>query len=340
MKLAFFGLFTVLLGCGQTLDPAELIVVRVVESEKESTFGSGEDILGIRAKKKDQQGSLKSLSAKKGGEPANVNQAFGSYIQFVSPSTNSKCSGVLSFERDPSSRNMANIHFNTAVHCFEKVNPLGIAEIQLSKNSIQVGSAALPPEAYVRPFQASNKVKKNVSYSKAEVLVDSSGKPTDAMRLLVGQERLSQAQKNYLPTCDGFTSSAKDKALQAMGWAPGSESLTVASMRLEGLQMLPQFILDLFSLGGEAPQVYQLTGVSSFPGESGGPIFLVDGREDVDRVNGYECVYGVISREVVEPVLTTPVVGAGPANGFTLNVNSYFTPLTARSMGAQWRELK
>ncbi|MEY2987322.1 MAG: hypothetical protein RJB13_843 [Pseudomonadota bacterium] len=336
MKTVLVTFSGILVSCGQNLQTEELILVRAVGNDSPSSYEQGEDLLGIGSKKKDQQGALKSLSKKKGGEPAKVDQAFGSYTQFVSTTINSRCAGVFSYEPIVGSPDTVNVHFNTAVHCFEKVNPLGMAEIPLSKSNVKVGSSAAPPESFVRPFQASNKVKKSVTFSKAEVLVDRSGKATDAIRLFVSQLPLAEAQKAYLPTCDGFSSQAKEQSLHAMGWSSSSESPFVATVSLEELQGLPQFLLDMFSLAGEAPQVTRLSGVTSFPGESGGPVFQVDGREDVDRINGYECVRGVISREVAEPNLPSSQEG-GSVN---LNINSYFTPITARSMGGQWKELK
>ena len=330
----------VAVGCGQSLAPEEMVLVRVLESGNKGNYEQSEDLLGIGSKKKDQQGAVKALSKKKGGEPAKVDQAFGSYAQFVSPTSNSRCAGVFSYEPKQGSPNEVDVHFNSAVHCFEKVNPLGVAEVSLSKGSVKIGTSSAPPEVFVRPFQATNKIKRNINYSKAEVLVDRNGKPTDALRLLVGQLSLAEAQKLYLPTCDGFSSQAKDQALHAMGWSPDSGSLFVAAMRLDGLQGFPQVVLDMFSLGGETPQVSQLSGVSSFPGESGGPVFQVDGREDVDRFNGYECVRGVITREVVEPTLVASTMNGVSRNSVTLSVNSYFSAITARSMGGQWKELK
>lgn len=340
MKLIRFACTTLMIGCGQNLAPSELVMVRTIPSDKSSTYSQSEEILGIKSKKGDQQGALKSLSKKKGGEPSKVDQAFGSYVQFVSPTTNSRCAGVFSYEPLSNDRTTVNVHFNTAVHCFEKINPLGLTEIPLSKGSIKLGTPALPPESFVRPYQVNNRVKRAISFTKAEVMFDQSGKPSDALRLLVGQLPLAQAEQLYLPSCDGYSSSAKDKALHAMGWSSTSDSPFVAAVRLEGLTGLPPFVMQQFALGGEASQLFELSGVSLFPGESGGSVYQVDGREDVDRVNRYECVHGVISREVIEPILqASPLTPAG-SNTFTLKVNSYFTPITARALGASWRELK
>lgn len=248
---------------------------------------------------------------------------------------------MISYEPQPQKLNQANIYLNTAAHCFEAVNPLGLTELPLRKSNVSVGSSSAPAEAFVRPFQAKSRVKMPITFSRVEVLTDSAGKPTDAIRLLIGTQPTAQAEKRYLPTCDGYNSQAKDKSLHAMGWSASSDSLFVAAMRLEGLSSLPAHVLELFALGGEKPRVLQLTGVSSFPGESGGPVLQVDGREDVDRINGYECVRGIISRELAEPVLELPPFGAASTTmAFSLTVNSYFTPIVASEIGAQWKELK
>jgi hypothetical protein len=77
--MKYMSLLTVFLcACGQNLPQSEAVTVRLVTGESSGDQNSSEDFLGIKAKKSSDQGALTSLSQKKGGEPAKVDQAFGS----------------------------------------------------------------------------------------------------------------------------------------------------------------------------------------------------------------------------------------------------------------------
>ncbi|NBW80485.1 hypothetical protein EBR21_01910 [bacterium] len=295
--------------------------------------GVGEDTLGIAAANAKQQGSAATVVNKSNAEPLKIHQAFGSYVRFVSPTTGYQCAGVFSYEPDPAAAGKVNVYFYTAVHCFEKINPLGIAALTLSKAGVVLGTAAALPKSFVKPYGNGNSVSKPISFSRIEVLVDKSGKPTDALRVLVDQQPLVLAEKSYLPSCDKYVSTSVDKALHAMGWSDTLNSLFVASVKFSGLNGLPVSVADLLtSVGQPVPAVLELEGVGSVAGESGVPVFQVAGRLETNRVDGYECVNGVISREVVSSEIK--------ADGtLGLKFSTYYTQITTTIQGFTWKEL-
>lgn len=69
--------------------------------------------------------------------------------------------------------------------------------------------------------------------------------------------------------------------------------------------------------------------VGSVPGESGGPIWLIDGDKTIDKMSAYLCLQGVLSREVIAPEL-------GLDGNFGLKISSYYTPVTKLSDTIRW----
>ncbi|MEN9827006.1 MAG: hypothetical protein RI953_2751 [Pseudomonadota bacterium] len=333
MRKLSFVLGIVAVGCGVTQSNNEALQVRFLANGEQSRVGMGEDTLGIAAANSKQQGSSATVVNRSNAEPLKIHQAFGSYVRFVSPTTGQQCAGVYSYEPDPTAPGKVNVYFNSAVHCFEKVNPLGIATLTLKKSGVVLGSASVLPKSFIKPYGYANSLSKSISFSRVEVLLDKSGKPTDAIRLLVDQQPLASAEKSFLPSCDKYVAVSGDKALHAMGWSDSLNSLFIAGVRASGLNGLPTSVSDMLnSVGQPVPTVFELEGVGSVAGESGGPVFQVQGRAETNRVDGYECVHGVISREVVTP----EIKGVG---SLSLKFSTFYTPITGTAQGFTWKDL-
>jgi hypothetical protein len=263
--------------------------------------------------------------------PKNAELAFGNVVSFNNGSLGHSCTGAFAYE--PVSATQANIYFYTAAHCFEKTTPLGFTLIPLSKAGVNISALAGGPKKFLKPFGAANIAPVPVKVGTVESLYEGSIRG-DIVRILQGQTTLALAKKSYLPSCASFDSSAsKDLAIGAM--AVDSAGIIQANSKRDvrmsglGVPLTSQFPIPSSGLG----TIVKLDEVSSIPGESGAPVWLMSGKEKWNEMTEYLCLQGVVSREVISAEIQA-------TGAYELEPDSYFTPVMRPTTTTRWVTIK
>ncbi|NBO38076.1 hypothetical protein EBU99_05790 [bacterium] len=293
-----------------------------------ATQSEGGEQLGISAVAADFMGSFAAVvnsSSKK--VPLNAELAFGNMVNFTDPRTQNKCSGAFAFEPDPAApATSAIVYFYTATHCFEKVNPLGFATTGVIANQLPLTNA----RKYAKPYANLPLVAAAVAVSNPEVLYDGPQR-TDIIRFKQSVTTIAKARSSYLPTCSSAAGIPLNRELAIGVLATDMTGLVQANSKV-GLKYSssgPQFSTPLTIANAGIGKTFLLDRVLSVPGESGGPVWLIDGDSKIDRMNTYLCLQGVLSREVTLPEIQT--------NGaYELKTDSYYTPPLKVSSTIRW----
>lgn len=261
--------------------------------------------------------------------PKNADLAFGNVVSFTVPSTSNLCTGAFAYEAIPSNSTMVNLYFYSATHCFEKRNALGVTILKLSKNSIGFGSGSTRPVRFTSPYSPTNLTTADVVSGKSDVIYEGSIRG-DIVRTFQAQITLADAQKKYLPSCASFdATSRKDLTVGGMvidltGVVQANSSRDVKLAGL-GIPVTDQFVIPNSGIG----TTLRLEQVSSIPGESGAPVWLIDAKQKWQEMNEYLCHQGVVSREVISAKL-------GGDGKYTLSADTYFSPAMRPSSTVTW----
>lgn len=320
-----------LIACGQANQNESRLVQSspIAVSAKQS---EGDELLGIAAVKADFQGSFASVvNVKTKKPPLNAELAFGNMVRFTDPGTQNNCSGAFAFEPDPASpATMAIVYFYTATHCFEKINPLGFTSISLSQR-VADGLPIPGATKFLKPYVNTSRAAAAVTKSNPEVLHDGPQR-TDMIRFRQFGTSLAQAKLSFLPTCPNATGLPLGPELPIGVLAEDAAGMVQANSKV-GLifnSSGPVYPKPLTIANSGIGRTYLLDRVGSVPGESGGPVWLINGAKDIDKMNAYLCLQGVLSREVTAPELI-PATG-----GYELKINSYYSPAMTPSDSVRW----
>ncbi len=292
----------------------------------------GDELLGISGASAKLEGGFASLVNVKTNEtPLNAELAFGNMVTFTDPGTQNKCSGAFAFEPDPAApATKAIVYFYTATHCFEQINPLGFTIISLSRR-VADGLPIPGATKFLKPYVNASRVAAAVTKSNPEVLHDGPQR-TDIIRFKQFGTSLAQAKLSFLPTCPNATALPLGPELPIGVLAEDAAGIVQANSKV-GLKFNssgPVYSEPLTIANSGIGKTYLLNRVGSVPGESGGPIWLIDGDEKIDRMNAYLCLQGVLSREVIAAELI-------PATGtYELKINSYYSPAMKPSGSVRW----
>ena len=320
-----------LIACGQAnqnesrLIQSSPIAVSARQSE-------GDELLGIAAVKADLQGGFASMvNVKTKNPPLNAELAFGNMVKFTEPGTQNKCSGAFAFEPDPASpATMAIVYFYTATHCFEKINPLGFTSISLSQR-VADGLPIPGATKFLKPYVNTSRAAAAVTKSNPEVLHDGPQR-TDIVRFKQFGTSLAQAKLSFLPTCANASALPLGRELAIGVLADDAAGIVQANSKV-GLKFNssgPENSQPLRIANSGIGKTFLLDRVGSVPGESGGPIWLIDGDKNIDKMNAYLCLQGVLSREVIAPEIIST------RGGYELKISSYYTPATKLSDTVRW----
>lgn len=322
MRLKYLGFSLAIAGCGMNTE--DLNKAGNLEQAKQSRRSESEPSLGIVAAKADDFVRFGRFIS--GRVPLNAPIAFGSFVSYAASSTKNSCAGAFAFEPDALNPRIANVYFYTAVHCFESINPLGQTVIKLSRSGISFAA----PKRFSAPFAVGNQLPANISNGVSEVLYSGS-KRMDVLRIHQGRIDIALARQQYLPACSasGMNFSPKESATGAMAFdSQGvAQANARASTAASGVTMttiqLGQSQLEAIS------SVVKLEDIGGLPGESGGPVWFIDGREEIDRMNSYLCLKGVMSRELARPSLNLD-------GSYSIAFDSFYAPLLVPSDTIKW----
>lgn len=314
--------------CGQSNE--NRIVLSQEKPPTERGYQSfGEEQLGIKSESADFSGRPGNGFGRNKTAPRNSAQAFGSVVSFAVPATQNKCNGAYAYETDPLKPSTVRVFFYTAAHCFEKVNPLGFAAQKLSGSTVGFASAV----RFAPPYGRNNSLNADLSAAGAEVFYEGSTR-SDVVRIFQAEMSLAVAQKMYLPSCARVeTSNRKNLAIGAtvvddLGLIQANSKRDVKLSGL-GIPVTDQIAIPNAGIG----TAVQLEEVSSIPGESGGPVWLIDGRQKWDEMVEYVCLQGVVSREIISPRIKL-------GGEFELTIDSYFTPLMPTAGANRWVKIQ
>ncbi|MEY3901400.1 MAG: hypothetical protein RL189_706 [Pseudomonadota bacterium] len=323
-----------MVACGQSNENTTQLATGVRDSGNKPLQNEGEEQLGIVSKSASMAGAFNSLfNALTDSAPAGALQAFGAVSTFTDAITKNKCSGAFAYEPDPKSPTThVNLYFYTATHCFETVNPLGVTVSSVGKSVLKqtnLGSGA----NFKLPFSAANKVSKLVKMTTPEIQYENNTR-SDVIRFFQGRIPIAQAASVALPTCPSAANIPSGVDLIAGVMAVDSTGIIQANskerVKLNSGNVLSAELLNLPNSG--IGSLFLLDQVGTIPGESGSPVWLIDGDRDINTTKSYLCLQGVVSREVITPELQL-------SGNFELNLKTYFTPILPLSSAVSWRKV-
>lgn len=250
--------------------------------------------------------------------------AFSSLVEFTNTALSQACNGALAYEAEPNGS--ANLYLYTAAHCFEKTNPLGFLTTKIGRAGVLFGPSASIPSRYLPPFGIAQRIPTTLQNTKAEVLFENS-KRGDVVRIFQRRAPMATLSQSYLPTCQSIGNYKKTRRLMFGAMAADPQGIAMA---------LSEADVDSGSFGSpmsdQLKQIpnhgvmtnFMLENVFTFPGESGGPVWLIDGDRVASQLVQFFCLQGVITREITKPKLKSD-------GGYELEYNSFFSPIISNS---------
>lgn len=326
--------------CGQANENMTGIAPESTRSGQNPKQSEGEAQLGVVAGKATWSGSYAAvLNPVTKAAPAGALQAFGSVTTFVDTVSQNKCAGAFASEPDPlKPTTHVNVYFYTATHCFEKVNSIGATTLPV-RTSVLPANAATQKTigdavTFAPPFASVNKLAKTVHMSSPQIQYEGTIR-TDVIRFLQGNFAINSPSAAVLPTCPAAKNVPSNIALAAgvmafdgtgIVHANGKDRKSVRAGNIIDAKLM--WIADS-GLG----TLLELDQVGTIPGESGSPVWLIDGDRDVNTTKAYLCLQGVVSREMLVPELQT--------NGtYEFKLRSYFTPILPVGGAIRWVQVK
>ncbi|MEN9809755.1 MAG: hypothetical protein RLZZ488_1322 [Pseudomonadota bacterium] len=323
-----------LVACGQSNENTTQLATEALNSDNKPLQNEGEEQLGIVTKSASMSGAFKAvLNSATNLAPAGALQAFGAVSTFTDAVTKNKCSGAFAYEPDPKSpKTHVNLYYYTATHCFETVNPLGVTTSPVEKSVLRqsnLGSGA----SFTLPFGAANKVAKLVKMTAPEIQYENNVR-TDVIRFFQARMPLILAVPLALPTCPSAISIPKGTDLIAGVMAVDSTGIVQANSK-ERAKLNSGNVLDAETLSlpnSGIGRLFLLDQVGTIPGESGSPVWLIDGDREITTTKSYLCLQGVVSRELITPEWQ-------PSGSIELKLKSYFSPILPASSTVNWRKV-
>jgi len=325
----------VLVACGHNNEQTTVLNNNTPERAKQANRSESEENFGIVGKTATMMGSFSTLvNPSTKAVPSGAPLAYGSVSTFTDAVTKNKCAGAFAYEPDPlSPTTQAMLFFYTATHCFETVNSLGMTTSAVGKSVLsQVSLAA--GIGFKAPFAALNTQPQIISTGTPAIQHEGKTR-TDVIRFLQRRLPLSEAKQIALPTCRSSTTVPLDRGLVAGVLAVDKSGILQAHskdwVKLKAGNALDAEPLRIANSG--LGTMYLLEALGTIPGESGSPVWLIEGGRDVATSQSFHCLQGVISREVITPTLQ--------ANGsYELEINSYFTPILPSGSGVVWNRVQ
>lgn len=217
------------------------------------------------------------------GTQNNGKKAFQSFRKFMNAKSIS-CSGVLAYE---ASSYGGNVFFYTARHCLQSRTPLGFKD---NKDTFVLSANA----KWDPPFRDSNrKGAENISLAGGETLKLSDKEiAMDIVRF--PQPQLNKNLSSFLPVCK----KENYQHYHAIGTKVGSLSWADFSDRAVSA-LIPAGVQKLLNLAASGNPYHMSGGIKLKAGDSGAPVFAVKlNPMDSAKVDSYECLFGIINREV------------------------------------------